>query len=154
MLLTDNDIKGELEIRWVEIDTITMFIMVIYIMIWSYIASLKYTYSNRIYERNRYFHVFMARYIFITPYYWRLHSIIMTVNIVRLFLRSLIHSANVSSVPMLCPLIYMIYEILLNWYIKTTMGERKCGPYTHDVFICTFNNMESILLGTCIMWSL
>ncbi len=31
--MTDNDIKGKYEMRWVEIEMITMFIMVIYIMI-------------------------------------------------------------------------------------------------------------------------
>ena len=46
VLLTDNDIKGEHEMRCVEIDMITMFIMVIYIMI-SSVASLKYTFGNR-----------------------------------------------------------------------------------------------------------
>ena len=32
--------------------------------------------------------------------------------------------------------------------------QKKCGPYTQVIFIYRFNNMESIPLGTCKMWSL
>ncbi len=40
-------------------------------------------------------------------------------------------------------------------YIKTTLGTNKMWSlYTQVVFICRFNNMESILLGTCKIWSL
>ena len=33
-------------------------------------------------------------------------------------------------------------------------GPPKCGPYTKVVFVCRFNSMESIHMGTCKMWSL
>ncbi len=31
--------------------------------------------------------------------------------------------------------------------MKRPLGQIKCGPYTKVVFICRFNNMESMLLG-------
>ncbi len=32
-------------------------------------------------------------------------------------------------------------------------GPTKCASFTWVVFICRFNNMEHIPLGTCKMWS-
>ncbi len=51
---------------------------------------------------------------------------------------------------------YTYYFVVIQWnvYEKTTLGTKKCGLHTQVVFICKFNNIESIHLGTCKMWSL
>ncbi len=39
-------------------------------------------------------------------------------------------------------------------YKNSPCDQQRYGPFIQVVFLCRFNNMESISLGTCEMWSL
>ncbi len=58
----------------------------------------------------------------------------------------------------LVPAIFICHRKILvqrSLYVKTTIGTNKIRSlYTVGLFVCKFNNVESIPLKTCKTWSL